>query len=312
MILLSWLLIWGLAAHASEQEAKALAAIRVLDAKGKLTAAADELPQLAKSTDPDIRNEAWYFIAKIYVELKRSDDAEKIWLEGIQRLQAGADLWTKEKLALGQLYAVRNDQVKATVVLQDIVNQRAHGRAAFDAALQLGKIFDDMNEPRKAVHAYEFAQQLATTELYGANAGPAGIDAAGLQRSLDTSRRSADVAEKGEDEVLFKEAEWARTKRLWQDARTKYFEVFTRFPKSPLAIQAQWRAAECLVGLGKLEEAQTQLGLFIARDGLGPWRGQAMVSLGELYLEQRLDAKSAIDCFQNAYRAWLRRRVKIT
>jgi tetratricopeptide (TPR) repeat protein len=291
--------LWG-----SQAESDALATIRAADAHNQLSSVADALMPLTKSTDPAVRNEAWFYLGKACQSLGKTAEASRIWSDNVLRLDPGSDLWGRDECALGCLYANQGDANKGLAELQEVIERCPHSRAAFDAALAAAGIFSAQGQPVKAVHALEFAQRLSDTDLYDGNPAAIGIDRAALAKALADARRKVAVADQGEDEVLFKEAEAAMARRAWDEAKAKYADLITRYPKSALVPHAAWRTGDCLIGLGKLDEAKSQLTLFISANPKGPWRGQAMISLGDLLLERYFDEATAAACFNQAYGIW--------
>lgn len=281
--------VWG-----SDAERKALLAIAELDARGALAqVAADDLRRLGVSADATVRRMADFYAAKGQLPAQR-ESVLKRWQALLAGEQPGTELWALITLGLGDSRRQQEppDADAALLAYQDILTRRPQGLIALRAAIASGEVFAAKGDEAQAAKAWQWALALLERDRY-LDAAKAGISADALkQRLADLGAKQA-KAKPAEDLVLFRRAEDFRLKGDWLAAVKVYDELMKRFPASSTIPPATWGFGDCLMTAGRLENALQYWSDFVATDPTGPWRAQAMISLGDALLERRFDLAAA-------------------
>ncbi len=252
------------------------------------------LSRFLKTGDPALRAEAGYHLGLACLFEGKRAEAMAAWEKALAAAPPRGDIWSAIQVAMGDLHQRNGDFEKALLAYDTVLDGRQGGRFAFDAAVASGDARMKRKEYALAVKAYAWAEHFARTGYER----PA--DAGDLGRKLAEARRLLDVYRNGADEVLFREAERLRGSSRWREARERYERMTVAFRESRYAPPSAWAVGDCLVGEGRLDDAITHWKQLIRLDEKGPWRGQAFVSLGDLFLEKRLDFQSARKAYERA------------
>ena len=271
-----------------------------LIASGKHREAYPLLVKLRKTIgEPrDVRVEA--LLARVALAEKRPDKAlEFVGAYAEKRDAYDANL-ADGYLAAADAHLAAGNSYKALEIF-DWVAGSAQGVPLILAAEGCGKALVARKEYQTAVEAIEFALGYARSRYY---------DRADLIRRLEAllgeARRLADINLYGEDFVLYRDAERLRREQgRFAEAREVYLGIIEKFPEGHYAEAARLYAAKCLIGLGKIEEAEKELAAFRKSDPYGLYRGEAALELGRIALEHRLNLNVAQGCFF-LLDAWIR------
>ncbi len=271
-----------------------------LIASGKHREAYPLLVKLRKTIgEPrDVRVEA--LLARVALAENRPDKAlEFVGAYAEKRNAYDANL-ADGYLAAADAHLAAGNSYKALEIF-DWVAGSAQGVPLILAAEGCGKALVARKEYRTAVEAIEFALGYARSRYY---------DRADLIRRLKAllreARRLADINLYGEDFVLYRDAERLRREQgRFAEARKVYLGIIEKFPEGHYAEAARLYAAKCLIGPGKIEEAEKELAAFRKSDPYGLYRGEAALELGRIALEHRLNLNVAQGCFF-LLDAWIR------
>ncbi|MGB3087897.1 MAG: tetratricopeptide repeat protein [Phycisphaerae bacterium] len=271
-----------------------------LIASGKYREAYPLLVKLRKTIgEPrDVRVEA--LLARVALAENRPDKAlEFVGAYAEKRDAYDANL-ADGYLAAADAHLAAGNSYKALEIF-DWVAGSAQGVPLILAAEGCGKALVARKEYQTAVEAIEFALGYAWSRYY---------DRADLIRRLEAllgeARRLADINLYGEDFVLYRDAERLRREQgRFAEAREVYLGIIEKFPEGHYAEAARLYAAKCLIGLGKIEEAEKELAAFRKSDPYGLYRGEAALELGRIALEHRLNLNVAQGCFF-LLDAWIR------
>ncbi|MGB2801789.1 MAG: hypothetical protein WBD52_05675, partial [Phycisphaerae bacterium] len=188
-------------------------------------------------------------------------------------------------LALGKPYDA--------LVIFDWMAGKAGGVALVRAAEGCGKALLARKEFAKAVECFRFALDYARQFAYDQEALIRRLE--GLLRQAE---RLAEMDLYGEDFVRYRDAERLRRAEGKHAAASEiYLEIIQKWPESIYAEASRLYAAQCLVALGKIEEAKRELAAFRASDPYGLYRGEAVLEMGRIALEYDLAPQAARGCF---------------
>jgi hypothetical protein len=196
-------------------------------------------------------------------------------------------------LALGKPYDA--------LVLFDWMAGKADGVPLVRAAEGCGRAFLARKEFQKAIECFRFAIGYAQQCAYdqGALIGR-------LKGLLRDAQRLAEMDLYGEDFVRYRDAEHLRrVQGNHAAAREVYLEIIQKWPETIYAEASRLYAAQCLVALGKTDEAKRELAAFRASDPYGLYRGEAVLEMGRIALEYDLAPQAARGCFL-LLETWLR------
>jgi hypothetical protein len=150
-----------------------------------------------------------------------------------------------------------------------------------------------LKDHAKAVEALDFAVRYSKAKCY---------DQVALIKRIESllakARRLADIDLYSEDFVLYRDAEGQRrVHKKFKEARDTYLQVLARFPQGPYADASQLYAAMCLIEMGKPIDAERELMALRQANPYGPYSGEAILELGRIALEHRLNPGAARGCF---------------
>ena len=91
----------------------------------------------------------------------------------------------------------------------------------------------------------------------------------------------------------FDAAESLRRQEKWTRAYRAYEAIVEQFPASDYAPRSELHMGHCLLGAGRGRQAVRHWQQFIEASPAGPWRGQALTELIDVYLERQLDLGEA-------------------
>jgi tetratricopeptide (TPR) repeat protein len=200
-------------------------------------------------------------------------------------------------LALGKPYDA--------LMIFDWMAGQTEGVPLVRAAEGCGRALLARKEFQKALESFRFAVDYAREYAYDQEALIRRLE--GLLRD---AQRLADMDLYGEDFVRYRDAERLRRQRPQMSpgltgtnlrdtaaARSVYLEIIQKWPESIYAEASRLYAAQCLVALGKIEEAKQELAAFRASDPYGLYRGEAVLEMGRIALEYDLAPQAAKGCF---------------
>lgn len=281
-------------ARGSDVERKALLAIAELDARGALAQVApDDLRRLSASAEATVRRTADFYSAKRLLPAQR-ETVLKRWQGLLAGEQPGTELWALITLAIGDSRRQQDqpDADAALLAYQEILTRRPQGMPALRAAIASAEVFAAKGDAAQAAKSYQWALDLFERDRY-LDAAKSGISDEVLKQRMAGLGPQQATAKIGEDVALFRRAEEFRLKGDWLAAVKVYDELQKRFPASDTIPPATWGFGDCLLTAGRLENALQYWSDFIAADPAGPWRAQAMISLGDVLLERRFDLPAA-------------------
>lgn len=85
------------------------------------------------------------------------------------------------------------------------------------------------------------------------------------------------MVEKGEDTVLYEEAERSRKSGDFKTALAKYQDLVKRFPQSEHYDASRCRVGACYLGMDNAPEAIKALSVFVRDNPWGAYRGEARI-----------------------------------
>jgi len=178
---------------------------------------------------------------------------------------------------------------------------KADGIPLIRAAEGCGRALLARKEFAKAIDSFRFAVGYARQYYY---------DEKDLIRRLEgllrEAQRLAEMDLYGEDFVRYRDAErLRRAEGKHAAAREIYLEIIQKWPESIYAEASRLYAAQCLVALGKTDEAKQELAAFRTSDPYGLYRGEAVLEMGRIALEYDLAPQAARGCFL-LLETWLR------
>jgi tetratricopeptide (TPR) repeat protein len=210
-------------------------------------------------------------------------------------------------LQAGELLRVRGQLDDALVLLDWLTareSKRANdsGNASVDvvfAAEATGRVLFALKRYKDALAAYQFAGQYARSQLKDYTRDPPLKQLlARINANTKKTQRVIDIERYGEAFVLFRDAERLR---LQKDDHGKalpiYRKIIQRWPDSPFADAAGLYEALCLVQMRRYGQAEAKLRAFCEAKPQGMWRGEALLELGRIALERRVDPDRAEERF---------------
>jgi len=163
------------------------------------------------------------------------------------------------------------------------------------AAEATGRALIAVERYRDALNAFKFAQNYARSQL-GDYLGeePLKSTLARVNENARKAQRLWDIERYGEAFVLFRDAETLRrSKDNHGKALPIYQDIIQRWPDSPFAEASRLYEALCLVQLRRYGQTEVKLKVFHESDPSGLWRGEALLELGRIAVERRVDPKLA-------------------
>ncbi|TVR17926.1 MAG: hypothetical protein EA401_00150 [Planctomycetota bacterium] len=282
---------------ADRSPSRALEAAEQLHRSGEnLDPVVSHLQQLLRHDDPLVKAGAALYVGHALFARDRIDDALEIWTrhahgEGVRESRWGISL----SLAMAQGRHRQGNAQDALVILDDLISVRAaevHTDMVRAADLA-GRIHAEHNQSERARRAWRWA--IAYARRHFSDPAAEGLDMAAIRRALrdlDTTPSTADA--------VFSQAERQRGRERWTAAQKLYEQIVEEYPHSQHVPASRWAIGVCMMGAGRLQEAATHWRSFIDEDPSGPWRGSAMISLGDLALEHRLRIREAKHFYRQA------------
>jgi tetratricopeptide (TPR) repeat protein len=222
------------------------------------------------------------------------------------------------QIGLLRLRAADAAEVKKAAEELDRLNAtlaKEKDEAAIDGAYYLGEIHERLGNKELAAESYRFAGQLwkHLREYLKKDDFYSGILKEG-QIWTAHGRVSPALAKTHDPQAalaLFKKAKLEQSGRQYEQAAKLYRKTAQGFPDFELMDELDYRIAECEFFEGNFEQAERLLKKFIEARPQGMWRGQALVLLAEIALEQKLDPKKSkelVDKYfegvRTGYREW--------
>jgi tetratricopeptide (TPR) repeat protein len=195
-------------------------------------------------------------------------------------------------LTAGNAYLAAGRNRDALTIF-DWMASKAGGVPLILAAEGCGKALIALKDHAKAVEALDFAVRYAKTKLYDQ------VDLIKrIEALLAKARRLADIDLYGADFVLYRDGETLRREKgQFAKAREAYLEVIRNYPDGVYADASHLYAAECLVAIEKIPDAQKELMALRAADPYGLYAGEALLELGRIALVHHLQPQAAKGCF---------------
>lgn len=170
--------------------------------------------------------------------------------------------------------------------------------ASVDAAFHLAQLRESLGDIKAARSAFEHAaRMLAEVRAYwGSNLHPGLISERDIQDALARLQppppKTVDKPET-EPEETFQRAEDAKKQGRLDEAYALFAKVVEFYPKHKLAALSRLRLAEVELLRAKVSKAKKILESFLRDEPLGPYRGQAHLLLGDIFLEHEFRAPEA-------------------
>lgn len=118
--------------------------------------------------------------------------------------------------------------------------------------------------------------------------------------TIEEKLRELDKVTRVEPDATFKEAGINFTRDKFKEAIAMYEEVLTKYPEHALAHPSGYKVGECLVRTGDHVGAEKAWSAYVEKGMLLPWRAQAMIGLGDIALECRLQLDAARAIYMKA------------
>jgi hypothetical protein len=158
------------------------------------------------------------------------------------------------------------------------------------AAEAAGDCLLEAHQPATALQAYDFAEKVGRHEEYLRENPRAALALKRIAAAKAKARRLADIDKFGEDFLQYREAEKLRRQdKDCAKALPIYQEMVKRFPGTVFAEAAELYQSYCLAALDKVDEAEKGAAAFYQKNKFGLYRGEALLLLGRLAVERRLD-----------------------
>jgi len=183
-----------------------------------------------------------------------------------------------------------HEDFPAAMQVIDKLGQSGSGVLRMLAAEAAGDVFLIGKRFKEAEDAYRLAKRIFDSDGYLKDDPLAKLALERVKRSLEAARRPLDVEKYGEDFVLYREAEvQRRQKKNYAVALEIYGQIIKRFPDTIYAEASHLYELLCMVKTGKVEHAERGLETFCAKNKYGLYRGEAMLELGRIALERKVD-----------------------
>ncbi len=251
----------------------------------------------AKGVTPGIRREASFRLAGLYREHKNPDGAEKLYEDLARSVD---DTWgVRAAVALGDIRRAAGKPDAAVEAYERILRKNITEPAAVRAALGVGLILEKRGDKAEARKAFEYGKAVAK-QLYEADrkglAGVLGeIDAALRRLRPKRKPKPVDAAR------LLREGNAALHAKKYGAALGKYGKLLEDFPESTEVDETGHKRGLALYLMSKPEEARAAWETFVKDKPEGPWRGHALVGLGDILLEHDLDYAGARRTYEAAH-----------
>jgi len=178
----------------------------------------------------------------------------------------------------------------AAMILIDKLGQSGSGVQRMLAAEAAGDVLLAGKQFQAAEDAYRLAKKVFQADEYLTDDPLAKLALDRVKKGLAAARRPLDVEKYGEDFVLYREAETLRRdKKNYASALELYRQVIKRFPDTIYAEASRLYEALCAIKMGKVDEAERSLEAFYRQSKYGLYRGEALLELGRIALERKVD-----------------------
>lgn len=247
------------------------------------------LQQWLRSPEPTVRMESRLLLAKLQHRAGNDTVAIRL-LEEIIDIESGArsDQRDQAVLVIAPIYQLNGRSRDALASLERVVrDERADGGHRVEAAFRCALIHREAKDEPHLKESVEWALHKGR-ELYS---NPS--EHFEFWKQLDALRRLR-FAEVATDE-LFERADAERRAANYRKAEELYEQVLQRSEDPTVRAGARWGTADCHRGNGRVANAVESWKALYAEDPTGPYRGQTLVSLGDVSLEHefRLDLATA-------------------
>jgi tetratricopeptide (TPR) repeat protein len=184
----------------------------------------------------------------------------------------------------------KRDTLKAAIAaLEVLTKEKPAGTATAEVDIELCRLYvlagryDDAQTLLESVAAY--LKALNKLELTVEEARPF---LAAAQKALSQLKYERDAGR-----APFEKAQKLQQAKQFKEAVEVYAGVAQAHPESDYAVRSQFCIGECLRDMGRPADALKQWNQFVKASPAGPWRGQALIGLIDLCLEQSFDLKAA-------------------
>jgi tetratricopeptide (TPR) repeat protein len=189
------------------------------------------------------------------------------------------------------------------LALCNSIAERASGEIHVLAAVGCGDILMKMGQFRKAIESFTYARSYARLKLYNEDHSYDWL-LKRIDSDLARAKNETDNEELGENFIIFRDAQSHRLSGKFDRAILAYDKLLEKFPVGSFSEAAIVYGAVCLASLNKTTEAEERLSKFINQERDGLFRGQALLELGRIATESRVDPKSASEIF-GRLNAWI-------
>jgi tetratricopeptide (TPR) repeat protein len=172
------------------------------------------------------------------------------------------------------------------------------------AAEAAGDVMVELGRPADAIDYYQFALKYAKADEYAREDKLVEFALKRIDAALKRAKRVADVDKFAEEFVLYREAEQQRKWGNYKQAIPLYEDLIKRYARTVFARAAEVYIGHCFQRIGNPKEAETRWKKVIDGEQWGLYRGEALVALGELRLNDCLDLEGGCKFFRDAD-AWL-------
>lgn len=214
--------------------------------------------------------------------------ARQMWnkLEKVSTLNANQE---RVKISNALAFAAQDKDAQAISALEDVVRRKYPDTSTAEAAIELAKLYVKVGNFDQAKNVLNFGvsflERQEKAELSPAAIGPFMKAAKAALNHLVYDR------DPGREE--FERAEAFRKSKKFHEAIKAYQAITRNFSETNYAHCSEMMIGHCLIGLKQVSQALEHWKKFISVSPSGPWRGQAYVSIIDLYLQETLDLAEA-------------------
>jgi len=292
------------AEHAAQRRAARLiaAAERLHRAGESLRPLAQHLVRLHRRGEGEFAVGAGFYLGHALAAAEKPERAFETWLD-LEDAALGTAWELPVRVAVARGRHLTGAHDRALAMLDDLI--RAHrdepddALAVVRAAVLAGDIHAERGARAHARRSYGWA--IAHAEAVFTDPAAEGIDLAAIRAQRAAQRPPKPEPAPPSADELFARAERARAQGRWSRARERYETLIGTHPASDRVPASRWAVGVCLLGAGELRAAAEHWRAFIEEDPAGPWRGPALVWLGDLLLEHRLDVEGAGARYRRAH-----------
>ena len=260
-------------------------------AEEKYAEAKRQADALLRSPNQQDRVAASLCYGRILLSLGLKDQARQ-YLATMGRLNLDANAARLMKVYQAWLAAIDGKPDgkpdEAIKTLEQMLVDKQPGSATAEAADVLAILYLKRGDKDNAKKAVDFGLGFIKYENAQGGKIPGYIEA------LLKGRLKVDTGDAfPEAKKLYEQAEKLRKEGKFTEAGKLYVQVRSGWPRSLWSHASGFRIGQCLVGLGRLQQAEGHWQAFATDSPPGPWRGQARVGLIDLVLAAPLDLKTA-------------------